>query len=282
MPIGYEGYAKLNGKSGLCTGASVPRTRVRLDSAAGYGADWVEGIQTPRNYDWDTFDGSLTFEVTQEILSEVITWMDYTNGRNTSRPIEIHSRFDSEQSFPECYWNSISLSASEGSLAECNIGFVAIDGPKEYVAKDDFINNRTGVTSAADFKLLNPLNSNVNSDPVPFWKTSISNAWSTAGTGKVEPISWTLTLNQDVQKIFTCGYSSITKAPDYIGIGQITGELQVEMLILNDTITISDDINGSVTIGSTTINLGNMKLESHTDDVQSDMVPVSLVYSIFG
>jgi hypothetical protein len=284
MAIGYEGYAKLNNVLFLCTGASIPRTRNRLDSASGYAGQWATGIGSPHDFDYDTFDGSISFDLTQDLFAEIRSWLNPGSGRYTSRGIQVVPRKGSSSSFDECYWTSISLTASESSLVSGSVNFIGISGPDVYSPNDDYIGNRTGLTSGSELlsgASIPSLNKSGNLDPVPYWKTQVVGGWATSGI--VKPRTWTITFNQDVQRLYTCRANATSQATAYVGIGPITAELQVEFVLVGGSITVAKDISGvSIDIAGTSIGLGALQLTTSTDDVQTDVVPLNLTYDIYG
>jgi hypothetical protein len=290
MPVGYEGIAYIEDTIFLCSGASAPRTRNRIESASGYGGRLSTpvaeiGIGAPRNYDWSTYDGSLNFEMNSKLFTDIIkVWLF---ARQETKQVKLRPRYGSYQQFDDCYWNSITFSASEGSVVNGSIGFVAIDRD-DFDLKDEYIDNKEGyitcsdLSSSGDIPSLNDNNDNLN--PIPFWKTRIE------ASGLIDPdtitiYGWTLTFSQDVVKFFKCEGNSSVQPPFRVGVGPMMANLQMEIMILNDEITtLPDELNNvTVHVGTSSIQIDDLEIDADSDDVQtgSALVPLTTTYNVY-
>ena len=289
MALGYEGYVKIGDKYALGTGTAVPRVRNRLDSSGGYGGQVSSpigeiGIGSPRTYDWDTYDGSLSFEVTKDIFLLVKSWI---LARDTEKTILFSSRKDNEQSFDEAYWNSISISASDGSLVEGSLGFVALDRTNyAYGATgpNGFIDNKLGAELLCPLAdgMPSPLNvGSLNLNPVPSWYTKI-----TLGSKAYDFVSWTLDFSQDVVKFFACNNTVGPQGPAYMGVGPMTAVLSGAFMFADfpvDSIGSGSGLIAKVDVADSSMTFNKLELNTNSDDIQSldSTVPVSIEYNIY-
>lgn len=297
MALGYEGYVNLDGKYALGTGTAVPRARVRLESNSGYGGGISTtsspasamsgiGIGSPRTYDWEVFDGSLNFEMTKDIFVVLRSWIF---ARDSQKVILFSSRKGNEQSYSDTYWNSISISASEGSLVDGSVGFTALSRANyEYgdESLSGYINNKTGAglmcVNANMPSPLNPIPHNYN--PIPSWFTRI-----TLGTDVYDFLSWTLDFSQEVVKFPACNHTEGPQGPVHVGVGPMTVTLSGAWMWIDDgkpaDYPLDTLTNGKVEIiaDGEYISFPQLELNTSSDDVQSQdtMTPVNLEYAIY-
>lgn len=257
MALGYEGYVKIGGSYVLGTGTSVPRSRRRIDSSSAYkgaitGANM--GIGLPRTYDWDNYDGSVDFEVSDAMCASLKTWI--VTNRDTTQEILFASRNTNQQVF-QGYWKSISLSASQGSLVTGSLGFSAM-GRDTYVYGSD-----TQAKNPADNAL----------QPIPYWDTSV-------GTYKF--IDWNLSFSQDVVKFFACKNNSSPVEPAYVGVGPV--EISLSGSYLFDTEIPDTAATLAVAIGGTTFTLAKIELQDVSDNVQThnNFTPIAVTIACYG
>jgi hypothetical protein len=286
MALGYEGYVSLKVNTledvALGQGGGVPRARQRLESSSGYGGEISSpvadmGIGLPRNYDWDVFDGSMDFDVHEEFLTnQVKAWIF---ARQDAAQAYFQTRESNVQQFNNCYWNNISLSASEGSALNGSISFVAMQRDS-YTIGGDYINNKTGGNTLCaggttpDFPdQLSPL----NKTPIPFWNTFVE-----INTTLVETTNWTLDFSQEVVKFFGCFNNSTVQEPKYVAVGPMTVTFTGDYMFVDTATFSSPDTLTSlyVTMGGEQIKLEDLELTTNTDSLQGQdsIVPVSLEY----
>lgn len=302
MALGYEGLVKIGNYYALGTGASVPRDRIRIESSAGYGGKITSptnqmGLGLPFNYDWNEYNGSLNFEVNEDIFKNIITiWA--VSQRQTAQSVTIHPRKEAVQSFSTAFWNSISISASEGSAVESTIGFIALERDS-YVWGLDYIDNKEGSLSGDQTPLcpivsnmpppLNPASAK-NKNPVPFWNTKVL-------VGATSPsqknfTTWSLDFNQDVVKFFGCtrtvaGPDPSAQEPLFLAVGPMTVTFSgsymesfdgTSNLFLGDTI---DQIE--LFVASESLKLKRLELTSENDEVQSGstLTPLTVDYAVY-
>jgi hypothetical protein len=294
MAMGYEGLVKLGSYYVLGTGSSVPRTRIRLESSAGYGGKIQKpasearfGIGAPFNYDWSQVDSSISFEMSRDIwLNEVKTWLFY---RQTPKEIVLSSRKDNIQQYETCFFNSISISASDGGVVDGSVGFMALE-QTDYAWGDLYANNRKGSgLICTDATFPSPLNADANRSPIPFWNTSVLVKLTSGSTAvKKNFTTWSLDFSQEVVKFFGCrGNMSTPQEPKYIAVGPMT-------VIFSGS--YMDDFTGTqngflgdhlyqieVNIAGTSIKLLRCEGNSESDDVQSGdaTVPLTVEYSAY-
>ncbi len=310
MAMGYEGLVKLGSYYVLGTGSSVPRTRIRLESSAGYGGKIQKpaseaqfGIGAPFNYDWSQVDGSISFEMSRDVwLNEVKTWLFY---RQTPKEIVLSSRKDNIQQYETCFFNSISISASDGGVVDGSIGFMALE-QTNYAWGDLYANNRKGAGSpravdpffpigwqsliCTDATFPSPLNADANRSPIPFWNTSVY-IKETGTAVKKNFTTWNLDFSQEVVKFFGCtgnaGDDNEPAEPKYIAVGPMTATFSGSYMddftgtqngFLGDHLTQIE-----VSIAGTSIKLLRCEANSENDDVVSgeSMVPLTVEYSAY-
>jgi len=279
MALGYEGIAYVDNDIFLCSGANVPRTRNRLESSSGYGGNLSSpvaeiAIGNPHNYDWSTYDGSVNFELNKKFFDNIVK--NWIFNRQKTKQIELKPRSDSYQKFTYCYWNSINLSASEGSAVTGSIGFSAIDRD-DFDIEDDYENNKRGFITCNDLSASGDIPSlSPNLNPIPFWYTRVEAA-SLIKSG-VEVLSWNLTASQSVEKFFECLGNTYAQAPSKIGVGPMAINLQMDIMILNTNITSLPATLNNVTlhIGTSNIQFDDLEIDSDDDGLQVGATPVSL------
>ena len=293
MALGYEGYVRVGGKYALGTGTSVPRARSRLDSSSGYGGRIktpVEeiGIGAPRTYDWDRYEGTLSFEVTRDFWSDpMYAWIF---DRQTAKEVDVVSRYQNQQQYVNAFWSSISVSASEPNVVEGSIGFTAIErtayaygmqGPQ------GFISNKTGqglLCPAGVQGFPKPLNEDFNLSPIPFWNTKVS-----IGGNDYSFVSWSLSFAQDVVLFFAGthagGADPGPKAPEYLAVGPMTVTMSGDYMFKEPTADGGTGavLNGVLTLADQTFKMNKMEKQTISDDVQSadSTVPLSVEYAVY-
>ena len=282
MALGYEGYIMLDGKYALGTGTSVPRTFTRIDSQSGYGGQINGGVNmgigAPRAYDWGTNDGSVDFEMTEEMWRDVLKpWLAV---RQTSKELYFSSRDGNVQQY-DAFWSSISVSASEQSPVTGSVGFTAIERAAYSFGSTGwagFMGNQGGVGLLCLLGTTFPTplyEAPANVKPIPWWNTQVNLG------GPKDFINWTLELSQDVVKIFACMKSSAPVEPQYLAVGPMTVTFSGSYMFTGET---ADVVNGSVKIASQTFTMTQMELQSVSDDVQTGdaLVPLTAEYAVYG
>jgi hypothetical protein len=290
MALGYEGYVKIGDKYALGTGTAVPRARTRLTSQGAYGGEINTpvdeiGLWGPRVYDWEVFDGSVDFEITKDMFSLLKAWV---LDRDSQKDILFSTRKDNEQKFVDTFWNSISISATEGSLMDGSLGFVAMDRDTySYGAQgiDSYPGNVTGkgLLCTLATGMPSPLNvSGENYNPIPSWYSKI-----TLGVEVYDFLTWTLNFSQDVVKFFACTGVQGPQAPMYVGVGPMAVTFSGSWMWLDKDAQTSfpaDDVTDlKVEVADTSISFKNLELQSISDDVQSidSTTPVQMEYAIY-
>jgi len=295
MALGYEGIGLLNGTPFLCTGMGVPQQRNRLDSASAFRGSTdptlpvTEAIMPPHTYDWPTNDGSMSWDTSLDFFRVIKDWIV---NRKTPAEVAFYPCRGSYQRFAECYWTSITLEAAEGGFLSGSANFVAINRDSDEQG-NDYIENRGGILLdgvLSDYtacllqeqlRALNPAGENL--DPIPFWKGKIESA-SLIEAG-AEPLSWTLTFNQEVAKNFACeGISLEAVEPTIVGIGPMTVEIAIELYVSVSPYELPYDVSAlSVVIGDDEdgFDFEDLELQSHDQPLKtgSDTITISATYS---
>jgi hypothetical protein len=295
MAVGYEGYVTIDDNTTpvqipfLCTGANIPQAQVRLDEDAGYGgllnntpsSVYNMAIGSPHIYDWPTNDGSLNFELNANFLAKVIK--PWAFKRQSAKKISLYPRNGSSEIYNQCYWNSISLTASEGAFVTGSIGVVAVQRDT-FIFEDQYIANKKGNVTLTDLGVsgnipaLNPA-AHYDLNPIPFWKTKV-----TFDSVDYKFISWTVTLSQDIVKFFVCEGNVNPVAPKFLGAGVMTCDFTGEFIILEETGSIPDTIGTlEITIGNSSFVLGEAELQNDDDDVKgaSEAKTTAVDYSVY-
>ena len=295
MAMGYEGLALLKvdvlEDAALCTGASVPKSRVRLDSSAGYGgqikAPVAEiAIGSPYNYDWTAYDGSMDVELTKDFYDRQIK--PWIFDRQKAAVVTLQSREGNVQRFDKCYWNSISISASDGGAVTASIGFVAMERDA-YTIGGDYIGNKVGdeiFCSSPSYNVPDPLNpSNDNVNPIPYWNTKIE-----INGSLVEFVTWTIELSQEVVKFFGCEGNTNPVEPLYVAVGPMTARVSGDYIFTDtasfailETLTSLDVFFGATEVTPSELNFEDLELEAATDALQAPeaLVPIAVEYAAY-
>jgi hypothetical protein len=266
MALGYEGYIQLDGSYVLGTGTSVPRARARIDSTSGYGGNIQNadmGIGSPHNYDWLMWDGSVSFEVSQDLWSSTLkTW---PFDRQTSKSLTFSSRKDNVQQFDDIFFNSISVSAAEGSAVDGSVGFTAIERTS-YSFGSDYIGNKFGeglLCPVGGFP--EQLNGSPNNNPVPFWNTQVY-VDGTPG----DFLDWSLDITQPVETFFGCtgggGADPGPQEPIFLACGPL--EVRLSGTLMKD-ILVDSPSSVVINVAGSSITLSVAERQSSDDDVQS-------------
>ena len=295
MALGYEGLIKLGDYYVLGTGSSVPRTRIRLESSSGYGGkiktpeDKI-GIGAPFNYDWSQEDGSINFEMTRDVFEfELKTWLF---DRQNFKIIKLMSRKDNVQEYQHSFWNSISISASDGGVVDGSVGFVALERDT-YTWGDLYKNNKKGISSddgliCPPVKFPEPLNKSTvrNRVPIPFWNTFVKVTATTTASRK-NFTTWTLDFSQEVVKFFGCNNNTTAQEPLYMAVGPMTVTFSGSYM---------DDFTGTengyladhlaqleVDLAGKSIILKRLEATTESDDVQTGdaLVPLTVEYAAY-
>jgi len=298
MALGYEGFVKLGTHYVLGTGASAPRTRPRLDSSSGYGGRIKTpvaeiGIGTPHNYDYITYSGSVSFDVSRDVWKdELKAWLF---DRQAPKEILFSSRDGNVQFFEKAYFTGISLSASEGNAVDGTVSFVA-PARTTYTFGSDYVDPtispaaRAAILTSVKFGqgLLCPLDSAMppplntspkNRNPVPYWNTQI---WMDGS--KWYFLTWSLDFSQDIPFFYGCehagGADPGPQEPVELAAGPMTIKLTGDLM--NDVI-VDDVADANVYIADEDINLKRVELQNQSDDVQSgdSLVVQAVEYEAF-
>jgi len=291
MALGYEGYASLKVDTltniALCTGASVPKGRVSLESSSGYGGEIVGptgmGIGLPEEYDWDIYDGSIDVDLSEDFYTNQIK--EWIFNRQKAGVVTISTRNASLQSFLKCYWNSISISSSEASSVTASVGFVALER-NSYAIGGDYIGNKEGQLTdncaawggSTGTNALNPGGSNIN--PIPYWNTFVE-----IDAIEVPFLNWTVDLSQEVVKFFSCEHNVNPVEPRFVAVGPMTVTFTGDYMFVDTGTFLSPDTLTSlyVNIGGDELKMENLQLRNENDAVQSQdaLVPISVEYAAF-
>ena len=289
MALGYEGYVKLGSIYALGTGTAVPRSRILITSGGAYGQNVIGvntiGIGAPRTPDWDVYDGSISFEITKDIF---LAAKNAVLNRSTNLAIQFSTRKDNLQSFTDAYWNSISISASEGGLLDGSLGFVAMDRASYLYGMQGlqgYYDNKAGAGLLCPLAagMPAPLNSlNTNYNPFPSWFSKV-----TLGGSVYDFLSWTLDFSQEVVKFFGCTNAAGPQAPLYVGVGPMTVTLSGAFMWLDPAMPAAfpaDNIaTAKVDVSDVSMSFAKLELNTSSDDVQApdSTVPVNVEYSIY-
>jgi len=297
VALGYEGVIEIGTHFALGTGSSVPRARVRLESGSGYGGRIKIpvseiGIGAPHNYDWSQHDGSLNFEVSQELLTtELKTWLF---NRQLGKGIVLSSRKNNSQIYQKCYWNSISLSASEGAAVDGSLGFVGLE-QDTYTWGDKYIANKkgAGLLCPLDAGMPPPLNKGwENKNPVPFWNTKVYVKPAGGSSTKYNFTTWSLDYSQEIVKFFGCTRTSVgvdpgAQEPLFIAAGPMSVIFTGSFILDFDTTPtgyFGDNLDELIVhVGSETLTMKRLEVTSESDDVQSgeSLVPLTVEYAAY-
>ena len=288
MGLGYEGWIKVADAYALGTGTSLPRARQRLDSSSGYGGDKegpsaTMGVGLPYNFDYDQFEGSLNFDVSETFYRNVV--LDWLFKRQTAKEVKFSTRKDNIQQFENCFWSSIGISASEGGLCDGSVGFYAIERTG-YTYGVEYPTGKEGNADGGGIAPIcpvggsfpRPLNvSGNNLNPVPYWNTEVIIASTT-----YEFINWSMDFSQDVVRFFACEANTSDQPPKYLAVGPLnatfSGSYMLHSAFLGDTVTEIE-----VVVGGVPLRLRRLEANTEADDVQSSdaLVPLTVEYTAY-
>lgn len=260
MALGYEGYIKIGGNWCLGTGSAIPNTAVLINSSGAYGGKITSatemGIGAPHAYDWSSWDGSLDFELTSELVVDLKGWILDT--RDTTKNILVSTRYNNLQEWSG-YWSNINFAASEGSMATGSCSFVAMDRTSyTYGSNTQKENSETGI-----FDLVS----------IPYWETQID--------GYVF-LEWSLDFTQDVVRFFACNMQVDPVVPAYVGVGPVAISLSGTYILADDEMSTFPGTM-TVKIGTTDIDLKSVELQSQSDDVVTGngLVPIAVTMDAY-
>jgi hypothetical protein len=294
MALGYEGRARLKVGSIedviLCTSSSHPIAQQRLDSSCAYGGQIKTpvaetGIGYPHAYDFVLHDGSIEFELHKDFLDN--QFKPWLLDRQKGAEIYVSTRRSAIQTYANSYWNSLSLSAAQGSYISGSIGFSAETG---VVGSDGqgYSTNKTPAVGICDtsppYVFSPPLNisTEFNQNPIPYWKTT-----TTMHNVLIPFITWNLNFSQDVVRFYTCESNSSPIAPKFIAVGPMTADFQADFAILDDasdfSVVDSNVPTLDIDIGGTTLGFQDLVTESREDLIagQAELSTISVAYSIY-
>jgi len=271
MALGYEGYGVVNGTICLATGSGLSRSRNRLDSSSGYGGS---DYGWPHTYDYDNLDGSLNFEAHPAVLSTIYGLL---GSKTSSSSLAAYPTYGTSFVISEGWWNSLNISASDGAAVQGSVSVVGnISDYNPSGFSGEYISNRTGYDAGHrvidEIPPLNPSASNLY--PIPFWKTNVNG---------YDAMSWNVTWNQDVSKIFACGETENPTEPYIIGIGPTTGTFAIEAAVVDASASFADSQGFSVSIaGSSGFSItGELNSIGHDIQTGAGIVLVSAEYQIY-
>jgi len=298
VALGYEGYVQIGLTVALGTGTSVPRARSRIESSSGYGGKIVGspagvqmGVGAPRAYDWTIYDGSVDMELNRLIwVNELNPWVF---DRQNPRDIIFATRKDGEQNFNQtAFWNSINISASEGSAVTASVSFVALNmttytfgvqGTEGYIENKDGFGMFCPPWSNIPLPLNKADGGRKNINPIPYWNTKVK--FPDTST-PIDFTNWTLDFSQDVVKFFTCqdeGSSTDPGAlePAYLAVGPMTVTFNGSYMLKD---RLGDNIDElDIVLGDQTFKLKKLENTTVSDDLQTGdaLVPLTVEYAVY-
>jgi hypothetical protein len=291
MSMGYEGLVRVmvdaTEDAALATGGAVPKSRVRMESSSGYGGQIRTpiaeiGLGTPRTYGWTEYDGSVDLELTEDFWdNQIKTWLF---DRQRAATVNLKSRTGNAQTFSTCYWNSMSISASEGSAVTASLGFVAMERDT-YTIGGGYAANKTGdeiLCSPPPYNVPDPLNPSSDSNviPIPYWNTKVELDGSL-----VEFVTWTLDFSQEVVKFFSCEDNASPVEPRFVGVGPMTATFSGDYMFVDAATFLTPNSVSTLdlTLGSVTLKMEDLELTSADDALQDQgsIVPIAVDYSIY-
>jgi len=301
MALGYEAIVRMQLQVSplpdetivLCTGTGIPRNRNRIVSSSGYGGiigdagggDYSDmGMNSPFNYDWEVYDGSINFDLHRTLWEDQLE--PWIFNRQNRCVIELNQRFGDRQQFQYCFWNSISLTAAEDALINGSVGFVAIDRENSLYAQENYEDNVRGyVDGGSGLGMFNDLPETLNRDkfnvPVPSWVTRL---FIDDNSAFADFSNWTLNFSQDVVKFFTCEHNANPQEPSFIAVGPMSAELNCEYVFVSGTPQFTapdeiDELDIHLFGDGPSIKLKRLELDTVSDDVPGQDAPVPLAAS---
>jgi len=225
--FGYESYVTINDQIVLATSADIVSERTKIESSGLYGGSLNQvgssltlPLQQPHYYDWSDNSGSITADVSHELLTII---KDLILGRSNSFDVKIYSRIDGLKHMRNAWWNSISISAQEDSALTATISFIGLENESfEIGLFSGYWDNEDGLNTCDN--LGNPLNPDEgNVSPIPFWKTEV------LGIENVK--NWTFTISQDVVKFMGCMNSISISDPYILGVGLMRSDMKINSVL---------------------------------------------------
>ena len=239
-----------------------------IESNGAYGGDLLNeqgqmAIKAPHIMDYGQVTGSLGFmpvlrDGNDSQLKQVLDWVKYA--RHAPRTILTTTGATGMRGYGECYFNTISVSSSEGSAVNVDIGFDIIE-PIYQNGSFDGSTRQSGGT---------PPGQRV----IPYWMTAIQGVPSSQAI-----TDWSLNFSQNIlKKTFCMGLDEeVDKAPlpGYVLFGPLEIGISYTVTVPVETEVASlylvYDGSATLKVGNDSINMERLTIQSENPEItQSD------------
>lgn len=239
-----------------------------ISSNGAYGGDLLNqqnqmAIKSPHIMDYGQVSGSLGFmpvlkDGSESQLKQVLDWVKYE--RHLPKTILTTTGATGERGYGECYFNTISISSSEGSAVNVDIGFDIIEPTYQNGSFDGSTRKAGGQPPSHQI--------------IPYWMTAIRNVPSSQAI-----TDWSLNFSQTIlKKTFCMGLDeTVDKAPlpSYVLFGPLEIGISYTVTVPVETEVASLYLvyGGSATlvVGSDIIEMTRLTIQSENPEItQSD------------
>ena len=261
----------------LTTAFGISESQNILESSCGYGGQIQNindkmGVASPNIIGLGDVTGSVTYDIT---INQANNLKDWLTNRNNSRIIEAKTgdMGASELLYGECYFQSITLNASENSIVSADVDFWMM---RKALTEGSI----GGAISKFGLRGNNKLE-DYEKEIIPYWKTKIDGF-------NLNIIAWNISITQTLAKKFYCDGldDDGPPLPRAVFVGPLNIELGVTALLSNDVVdlsTLSGNLNLTLQLGSVDfIKVENVKLISISPDLTATgMRTIDLSYKAF-
>lgn len=277
---------KLDDKTLLTTAFSISENQNVIESNCAYGGTITGehlGFATPNVLGFGEVTGSVTYDITKNQLDTLKTWL---NDRNSSKTINAETGSGSNGSssslaYGECYFQSMTLNASENSIVSADVDFwiykkALTDGSVGGSISKSGLQGATALTDE-------------EKEVIPYWKTKIDSF-------PLKVIGWNISITQTLVKKFYCeggssgtsgtGFDDVAPLPKAVFVGPLNIEMSVTALLENEVVdlsTLSGDLNLTLKIADVDfIQIDKVKLLSVSPDLTAKgMRTIELSYKAY-
>lgn len=320
MAVGYAGYAQImDGATPvtlLTTGTNIaPQLNpIISNSAVGYGwqnaadaSHYANGVIDYRgNINFDMQGGTVWDLLKKWALTERVYAKALLHSPDGTRlykyGLESGASLSSEDNKYGAWCDSFGLNTSTDSTLTAAIGILALSREEDTAMGKGYFENETGLIagSSSTFNLTAPLNptSEINTSPIPFWKTNarILTDADAEIDASAETVTWNVDLANNAQIVKTC--NGLSTAANYgvasavvMGPMAVSGSVELykhsgvwdPVLNTHPIIAYNTKFKVSIISGVTTyvLTLPAIRLESDAYDMNLT-APVTRTFSIKG
>ena len=266
---GFATEIQFDGESVFCDTFGIGDNSGIIESAGAYGGDLLNtagnmAIKTPHIMDYGQVSGNIGFTPVRGPantgqLGKVIAWV--RDIRHEPKNIVATTGATGVRTYAECYFNSVAVTASEGSIVNVDVGFDII----EPIYQDGSIDGAMRISGGT------VPNSDDVSQLIPYWETGISKVPSAD-----KMTDWSLNFSQDiVKKVFCSGLDedTVEKAPlpSYVLFGPLSIDVSYTVVVPSETdvSTLYLEYAGEAQLraGNDIVNMERLTIQSENPEI---------------